>query len=174
MAGAEDVSEFSIDMRDAEVQGKGTRSWELCRSRPNELVVIVRFRTDRHRPPTGNFLFPHPLTMSLRLAARTGRLLRTTPARQATVGAACAARRIHSSQSAKGSLYTINLIGRDQALTSNLFTFQLPLHLSPNQPRQTPLSLNTPRLLRSFTNMALTSCNACLNSSSSSPCLRTS
>ena len=48
MAGAEDVSEFSIDMRDAEVQAKGTRSWELY-----ELVVIVRFRTDRHRPPTG-------------------------------------------------------------------------------------------------------------------------
>ncbi|KAK7694394.1 putative NADH-ubiquinone oxidoreductase 30.4 kDa subunit, mitochondrial [Cerrena zonata] len=41
--------------------------------------------------------------MSLRLAARSGRLLKTTVARQATVSAACAARRIHSSQSSKAS-----------------------------------------------------------------------
>ncbi|CAL1696449.1 unnamed protein product [Somion occarium] len=41
--------------------------------------------------------------MSLRVAARSSRLLRAVPARQTVVGAAHAARRIHSSQSAKAS-----------------------------------------------------------------------
>lgn len=52
-------------------------------------------------------LRPHPPpplpTMSLPLAARAGRLARQLPPRQAAIGAAAAARRIHSSASAKGA-----------------------------------------------------------------------